>query len=645
MLRASVSTGIVLLTAGLVLVLAEPSVEFPLPAGELYAVGVESGAAVFDLPLETTSERYLLVVSNLSDSVGPQPFSVASEKIDAPRLVPLRAARSLDASIRQFRQRCASWHPQPASAAGERSEAGRESSANSGRASPDRAKSSHAPARELRTFWLHTSEGDWSNRAAHRPIVARVAARGEHVRVYVDRDDAVDPRTVEAIVDRFENAVRPTIARHIGLPHDVDGDGTFAVLITSWMNRLENGRASLGGMVRPNDFRRDVEPPFSNQADLLFLNSSLRPGPHLETLLAHEFAHAVTACGKLSAESLLLGTSGEDAWLNEAISHVAENLQSDNWSNLDHRVASFLSAPHAAPLVVPNYYTAGLSNVPGPRGGTYLFLRWCVDRYGSGLLRRLVHEPRQGIRNLEAVTGERFDDLYRQYAADLFLQTANIGGPWTPCAEPIARADLGQPLGDWGLAGPRFDVWDAADDANETPLLLPVCGTSTRHVLVHSVRKGPRRITVRAAPGAVMQISLVRLPDEMAQLRLRLQPSADGRPRLELAETAGTGVTLSHLAWEPQGQTHRSTGHVLVRPEALSQLFETHWVPAGGRLISHPLPVDPASASQLTVSAVGIDEHGHRVVAWTTGSSDGAMPRLADQRPAMHASPARQLGN
>src|SRR5690606_34607073 len=107
---------------------------------------------------------------------------------------------------------------------------------------------------------------------------------------------------------------------------------------------------------------------------------------------------------------------------------------------------------------------------PQVRGSGYLFLRWCVARFGPEVLTRLVEGPRSGIGNLEAATGQRFDRLYREFAVDLFLGWPKAGGAGeviaaTNCNDSfIAAPTCYGRLGPHYLAGPRYQAIDLAAD-------------------------------------------------------------------------------------------------------------------------------------------------------------------------------------
>ena len=107
--------------------------------------------------------------------------------------------------------------------------------------------------------------------------------------------------------------------------------------------------------------------------------------------------------------------------------------------------------------MVDDYYAADLFRSHGSRGSTYLFLRWCVDRYGADLLSALVHSRLRGAANLEAATGSTFADLYRRWSLALFLSGLEPSRDKAGLPEDGFRSiNMRAPCEDWELAGPRF---------------------------------------------------------------------------------------------------------------------------------------------------------------------------------------------
>ena len=261
-------------------------------------------------------------------------------------------------------------------------------------------------------FFLHVTDGELDDPKQYARISAANVACGSRVRVFVDQQlakEEVSQSRIDELVRMLESDVVPRVESQFGPLRDVDGDGRLAVVLTPWLSRLQGGRTSINGLVRNSDFQRNVSPPFSNRRDMLFLNSSFPSDAALRDLLSHEVAHAACISQRLSRGATTL--RDEEDWLSEALAHLAE----PGWSNLDHRVVAFLDDPSRYPLVVPDYYRAGLWRNPGCRGATSLMTRWCVERGGPDVVRQLAQSTERGTRNLERATQRRFADLFREW--------------------------------------------------------------------------------------------------------------------------------------------------------------------------------------------------------------------------------------
>lgn len=264
-----------------------------------------------------------------------------------------------------------------------------------------------------REFFLHVTDGSLDDPKQYARITAGNVACGTRVRIFVDQQLArgeVPQSRIDELVRLLEDDVVPRVESQFGPLSDVDGDGCLAIVLTPWLSRLQGGRTTIGGMVRSSDYQRDVSPPFGNRSDMLFLNSSLPSDAALRDLVSHEVAHAACISQRLSR-----GTGNlrdEEDWLSESLAHLAE----PGWTNLDHRIAAFLDDPSRYPLVVPDYYRAGLWRNPGCRGATFLFTRWCVGQCEPQLARQLAQSTEHGTHNLERATGRRFEDLFRNWS-------------------------------------------------------------------------------------------------------------------------------------------------------------------------------------------------------------------------------------
>lgn len=352
-------------------------------------------------------------------------------------------------------------------------------------------------------------------------------ATGRHIAVSIDRQvlsPDVRERAAE-IVRLFERDIRPGMQATLGVHRDTDGDGRLTVLITPWLNRLQGGRTSVGGLVRSADLDSHGRPPFSNRCDLLFLNSAAIHGVHLKALLTHEYAHVVCFSHRAAnnpdeSPASMSITPFEEDWINEGVAHVCEHLQQAGWSNLDDRLQAFLAAPHKYPLTVPDYYTAGLWRNPGCRGATFLFFRWCAAQFGNAMLRELVHSPTTGIETVESATRQPFETLFRHWAVATFCSgKPDIG--LRHSQDVIGGVTHGR-IGRHRLTGPKPLNWTVSDER---------CRFSLRGSSVAYVELRPG-----TASGSLQNVVIEADADSRLQLTLLKLPGSSKRPMPSASE-------------------------------------------------------------------------------------------------------------
>jgi hypothetical protein len=571
--------------------------------GENYAVDVVDDRTAFDLEFAADS-RYIVIASSLGDSRRTFDVELRSERVATSELLRAR-------NLPLFRPRLI-----PRRAGEVRQSVTRNRVATS----------EQTVAR--REFFLHVTDGDLENPAHYARVNARTIAEGDDVRVYLD--EAVQrrelfPGLADEVVRLLDDDLIPTIGTKLGRYRDVDGDGKFAVLLTPWLGKLQGGRTSIGGFVRGSDFRVDLETPFGNQCDMLFLNTNLTTDSHLRTLLAHEYTHAVCFSERLPVDADDVGKPHDEDWLNEAIAHVVETMHAEprgaasEWSNLDYRISRFLNSPQRYPLVVADYYRAGRWRDHGCRGATYLFLRWCVDCYGEELLRRLMQSPNVGRANIACATGVPFAELYRRWTLALYdsgRQTANVNREGN-----FRSLDLRTSVGNWALAGPRPVVWNLAAPLHS----IPLTGTSTTFIELRSTGKiETRRIHIRAEPSCRLQVSLHRLPDSWPRLEMDVKRSTNDDVRtLDVTLTGKTQqpIEVEAVTWEVNvDQVWRS---------------ETVRVSENAFHVRLNIPRDVPLSASILLKAVARDARGRRVSVWATvrptGNDEGIAALAVDR--------------
>lgn len=275
----------------------------------------------------------------------------------------------------------------------------------------------------------------------------RVAAVSTHAVVIdewkADRSGPVVPNgfttaQFQQIAQRFDDEIWPVIATTFGVPMDIDNNGRIVIFYTSAVNQLTPpGNSSyVGGFVHSRDVFPTADCATSNVGEMFYM---LSPDPsglfgNVRTVdfvfertfgtLAHEFQHLINASRRLYVNG---ASVFETVWLNEGLSHVAEELMFHELAgtapgqNLDlddirasqqtldafnqwaisnfGRLSSWLEAPHLQGPFAPNDTLA-------TRGAIWAFLRYAADRKGgsqTALWSALVNSTTAGLDNLDEV--------------------------------------------------------------------------------------------------------------------------------------------------------------------------------------------------------------------------------------------------
>lgn len=572
----------------LLLAAAVPAAEAPPPQHGT-ALAVRGGRCDCVLPTAAAGTKYFLVLGSLGEGPGPYHVRVSTGPADGPVSLPPDDSPPDDA-----------WTARTSALRARLAQARREGPP------PCLYPPDPAPA-PRRTFYLFTGDGDFQDAAGYAAVEADLCATGRHCLVYLDRqerDAARAQATVADVVRTFDGEVYPQAEQDLGHALDVDRDGRFAILLSGRLGRLQNGRVSVGGFVRGTDFYADLTAPYGNRCDMMYLNTSLRPGPHLRTVLAHEYTHAVVFSEHLFGDYLPdVPRREEEAWLNEGLAHLVEERRGHGWSNLDYRVEAFLNAPERCELIVPDYYRAGLWRAPGNRGATFLFLRWCADHCGPDLATRLTRTNLAGVTNLEVETGRHFADLFREWSAALALPGAD--------AVPAVPGRV--------LCGPRFSgLALAGGECN-----LDLAGTSAAYLLLHTPAAARSRLVVEAEAGTALQVTLVPLPEGAARLSLRQEAgAAPGTVRLALtahdAPVVLTDAVDGRLV--PRAGPEEDPAGPTPSPVPAPQDMALAWFGSAplqpGETRTSPDLHLPTVDGPSLVKVAGSDAAGRRVAAW-----------------------------
>jgi hypothetical protein len=241
----------------------------------------------------------------------------------------------------------------------------------------------------------------------------------------------------------MDTLVNPVDTTAFGAPSDIDGNGRVGILFTKAVNEL-TAQGSPSGIILGFYYIRDLLPkvsafgncPGSNEAEMFYimvpdpngtLNANVRTKAFVQSIatatIGHEYQHLINASRRLYVNDA--PQVDEEVWLNEGLSHTAEELLFYRASgraprgNIDGsllangsqtrtmfdtyqrnniaRYRQFLLAPEStSPLSVDDALAT--------RGATWSFLRYLADRTRStdgDFWRRLVNSKLTGTPNID----------------------------------------------------------------------------------------------------------------------------------------------------------------------------------------------------------------------------------------------------
>ena len=280
-------------------------------------------------------------------------------------------------------------------------------------------------------------------------VTATVQHIGPKGAIYLDDtvpDGGYTPADISAVGALFDNYLYPIDTTSFGRESDLDNNGVVVVLLTDQVNNLSGNCNAAGSVILGYFFGNDLLPgqTGSNGGEVFY---GLVPNPNSSTctihrdfaneLLAPTFIHEFQHMISFNQHVLLRGGFSEDTWLNEGLSHFAEELggrqipdalchNQDCFTQFAAGDASnayrYLTDPEAHFLVEPGSSGGTL----GERGANWLFVRWVVDHFGgdvtgAAFTRSLVATTRLGADNVAGATGVPFSTLTPEWQLANYL--------------------------------------------------------------------------------------------------------------------------------------------------------------------------------------------------------------------------------
>jgi hypothetical protein len=312
---------------------------------------------------------------------------------------------------------------------------------------------------------LNANAADYCNNAVLR--TGRVAAVTDKAIVVADTANPLGGFTdaeYRSIGVTFDTLVDPTDRAAFGAPSDIDTNGHVILFFTRAVNELTPSGAT--SAVLGFFYSRDLLPKTgapgpcsgSNTSEMFYLmvpdtggivNGNRRSKATVVSVsngtVAHEYQHLINASRRLYVNGV--GANFEEKWLDEGLSHTAEELNFFRSANASPRT-NLGSAIYSDPLVVAAYstfeknnfsrYAAYLSRTETQapigsdpsdddlptRGAIWNFLRFAADHLPAGQENpfwfKLVNANTTGMVSLTSALGGAPNGLLRDWAISVF---------------------------------------------------------------------------------------------------------------------------------------------------------------------------------------------------------------------------------
>jgi hypothetical protein len=313
-----------------------------------------------------------------------------------------------------------------------------------------------APNREFKVLSSLTT-------STYATVTARLLYEGVNILLYVDNQPTATTTFTDveyqSFGKQFDEDLYPIDTRAFGNPSDIDANGKTYVLFTPIVNRLTLSSGECGSYVAGFFNGADLSGNTNaNRAEIFYSSVPGEPagGPTCTALglpvvrqsapatFIHELQHMIS----YNQHVLSRNAGTEAVWLNEGLSHMAEELGGKLYEarypcpNLPPcppagRASTAQIFPDSAQgFLPPNFGNAydffssrldySLTSPTGfgtieERGVAWLFLRWLIDQKGEARLAQLLQTRNVGTANIEAVAGELFPKLYADFLTATLL--------------------------------------------------------------------------------------------------------------------------------------------------------------------------------------------------------------------------------
>ena len=261
--------------------------------------------------------------------------------------------------------------------------------------------------------------------------------------------ETLEPSDIQQLGEMFDNYLYPTDTTAFGRESDINNDQHIAILMTPAVNALTTDCTY--GRIIGYTFSNDLLPGAagSNRREMFYTVATSPPAAKcnavtrasalaaLPPTLIHEMQHMIS----FNQHVLLRFGRDQDVWLNEGLSHFAEEL---GWRTVPSsqctdcfsvfaggdvgNAYSYLTNPDGQFLIAPEATDGTLAE----RGASWLFVRWLADHFstdtllGTQFTRAMEASGTVGAARIAQVTGVDFPTLVGEW--QLANWTDNLPG-------------------------------------------------------------------------------------------------------------------------------------------------------------------------------------------------------------------------
>ncbi|MGH7569112.1 MAG: hypothetical protein ACREL9_09115 [Gemmatimonadales bacterium] len=413
----------------------------------------DSGCAVFAANADPSTAEYLIVPQSAAGEPGRKSsFSLRGDTIVFPAPVaPALASEPEQSPAEQFHDRL-----RRAEATRDYGPAlppdGGQARRVPGAAAPIGPPRAKPLVGEQRTFSV-LAELDLSR---FQTVTATAWAVGQHIAIFIDNAapaNGLSGENLDSLRSVFDSRLYGADTAAFGRESDITGDSVVIVLMTPLVNQLvSKAECAQSGFIAGFFFGADIDPAFANDsrfnhteifytlvadpfATVSCAHSALQVARLVPVTLIHEFQHMIS----YNQHVLVRGGDTEVLWLNEGLSHLAEELGGRTYAPGTPEYSRFIIGDlfNAYQFLDSTFRhfllpTEGIGKLP-ERGAAWLFVRYLVDQYGAATTRALLETNQTGAANVAAVTGD-FTQTVTRWALANWVSDLNVVG-FTPPPE------------------------------------------------------------------------------------------------------------------------------------------------------------------------------------------------------------------